>query len=273
MSTTEEQSLRTLWELLQRAQAWEERIDTGGPEAAQVQPGSALAEDDALTEPYQVSHSAWHALVVAIDHTRCLRWALNGEERGGQVHFRLGTHSPGTILRCAIENGARAGWLLAPDQRSTRVARRLSLERYEYQQARRLWALLRRMPEDAKAQGQQDDMHHKQVRDLQRTAQLPAPDALAAGNFPGYGALVREAGGDPAMAAWNGCSSLAHGATRGANLLTRETVDVVAGVETMRLTGLSIRLLSMLTGQAVEIIDRGFARYQQLAAAAPAASA
>jgi hypothetical protein len=110
-------------------------------------------------------------------------------------------------------------------------------------------------------------MHQKQVRELQRAAQLAGPDALAAGNFPGYGALVREAGGDPAMAAWNGCSSLAHGATRGANLLTRETVDVVAGVETMRLTGLSIRLLSLLTGQAAEIIDRGVARYQQLAAA------
>jgi hypothetical protein len=269
MSMTEEQSLRKLWELLQRAQAWEDRIDAGGPEAAQVQPGSALAEDDALTEPYHLSHSAWHALVVAVDHTRCLRWALNGEERGGLVPFRLGTHSPGTILRCAIENGARAVWLLAPGQRSTRVARRIALERYEYQQAKRLWALLRRGAAAEEAQVQQDEAHDKQVEGLAQAAHLQSPDARSARNFPGYGALIREAGGDPAMAAWNGCSSLAHGATRGANMLTRETVDVVAGVENMRLTGLSIRLLSLLTWQAVAVIDRGFTRYEQLARAAP----
>jgi hypothetical protein len=69
------------------------------------------------------------------------------------------------------------------------------------------------------------------------------------------------------------CSSLAHGATRGANLLTRETVDVVAGVENMYLTGLSIRLLALLIRQAVAIIDRGFTRYQQLASAPAAAAA
>jgi len=49
------------------------------------------------------------------------------------------------------------------------------------------------------------------------------------------------------------------------NLLTRETADIVADVENVYLTGLSIRLLARLTRQAVAIIDHGFARYQQLA--------
>jgi hypothetical protein len=46
----------------------------------------------------------------------------------------------------------------------------------------------------------------------------------------------------------------------------------VSSAGEMYLTGLSIRLLALLTGQAVAIIDRGFTRYQQLASA-PAATA
>lgn len=54
MDADEQQDLRKLLELLERAKPWEEL--TGNPsDAWQVQTGSALAGDDAKTDPYQLS--------------------------------------------------------------------------------------------------------------------------------------------------------------------------------------------------------------------------
>ncbi len=218
MSVSYEQALRSLWELLERSRSWEEQIDAD-PDAPRVQPGSALTEDDALTKPFHLSHSAWHALVVAVDHLRCLRWALDGEVRENQVRFRIGTHSPRTVLRGAIENGARAVWLLMPDSRSTRIAHRLSLETYEFAQANKLRELLN---------GDQDDtdIHGQQLQELVQAAQLPKADAKSALGFPGYGVLVKEAGGKIAVVAWRGCSSLAHGDIR-PGCVSRRAVELV----------------------------------------------
>jgi len=61
MSADEQQDLRKLLQLLERAMPWEQL--TGNPSNEwQVQVGSALAGDDAKTAPYQLSHAAWHAL-------------------------------------------------------------------------------------------------------------------------------------------------------------------------------------------------------------------
>ncbi len=67
--------------------------------------------------------------------------------------------------------------------------------------------------------------------------------------------VVEQAGGKAAVASWRGCSSLAHGDIRGASLLTREAVGFRDGVETMRVTGLSVNLLGLLTWQAVTLIE------------------
>src|SRR5687768_13137565 len=78
VDAAEERDLRKLLTLLDKASGWSKL--TGDPGRAwRVQPRSPLAGDDAKTDPYQVSHSAWHALTVASDHMQCLRSSLVSE--------------------------------------------------------------------------------------------------------------------------------------------------------------------------------------------------
>jgi hypothetical protein len=127
MNADEHRDLRKLLELLERAKRWEEL--TGNPsDTWQAPAGSALAGDDAKTDPYQLSHAAWHALTVAVDHLHCLRNSLAGERENDRLSVRIHTHAQSSLVRGAIENGARAVWLLGPATRLIRVKRRLSLE-------------------------------------------------------------------------------------------------------------------------------------------------
>jgi hypothetical protein len=126
----EQQDLRRLLGLLERTKPWEDL--TGNPsDAWQAQAGSALAGDDAKTDPYQVSHAAWHALTVAVDHLHCLRNSLvadsDGDDLSMRIHTQPTTHGQSSLVRGAIENGARAVWLLGPTTRLIRVKRRLAL--------------------------------------------------------------------------------------------------------------------------------------------------
>ncbi|MFH9751371.1 hypothetical protein [Streptomyces griseus] len=81
------------------------------------QPGSALAGDDAKTDPYQISHSACTALSVAVDHLHCFRSTFAGDPQGNSVSITLHTHGQYSLLRGAFENSARAVWMLGPTLR------------------------------------------------------------------------------------------------------------------------------------------------------------
>jgi hypothetical protein len=68
------------------------------------------------------------ALVVAVDHARCLRRAVDGCADCAPNEVTLLLNSYYSLLRGAMENAARVVWLLAPEQRSERVLRRLRLQ-------------------------------------------------------------------------------------------------------------------------------------------------
>jgi hypothetical protein len=265
VNADEQQDLRKLLELLERAKPWEEL--TGNPsDAWRVQAGSALAGDDAKTNPYQLSHAAWHALTVAVDHLHCLRSSLAGKLEGDRLSVRIHTHAQSSLVRGAIENGARAVWLLGPATRLLRVKRRLSLEAMEVRHSYRLREL-------AKAPAPRtQDQREKQLRDLAIAAGVPDPDVKKALKSPQYSDIVREAGdltvlgADLAAVIWSGCSSIAHGDLSGTlGMLDKEILARDKGIAYTRVTG-SISGLYWTTAGAVRMIEHGFNLYRQRAA-------
>jgi hypothetical protein len=265
VNANEQQDLRRLLELVARAKPWEEL--TGNPsDAWQAQAGSALAGDDAKTDPYQLSHAAWHALTVAVDHLHCLRSSLAGELKGDRLSVRIHTHAQSSLVRGAIENGARAVWLLGPATRLVRVKRRLSLEAMELRHSYQLRKLMRASARRTK------DQREKQLQHLAVAAGVPGPDVKKALKAPQYSEIVRDAGDLTVLGAdlteviWRGCSSIAHGELSGTlGMLDKEIIARDKGVAYARVTG-SISGLYWTTAGAVQMIGRGFNLYKQRAA-------
>jgi hypothetical protein len=260
----EQQELRKLLELLERAKPWEEL--TGSPsEAWQAQPGSALAGDDAKTNPYQLSHATWHALTVAVDHLHCLRNSLLGELKDDHLWVNIHTHAQSSLVRGAIENSARAVWLLGPAARLVRVRRRLSLELMDVRHSYRLRELA-----GAPARRTQDE-RAEQLRELAVAAGVPDSDVKKALRSPRYSDIVREAGeltvlgADLADIIWTGCSSMAHGDLSGTlAMLDKEILARDKGVAYALVTG-SISGLYWSTAGAVLMTDQGFNLYRRRA--------
>ncbi|MXM66105.1 hypothetical protein GR925_22300 [Streptomyces sp. HUCO-GS316] len=152
-----------------------------------VQQGSDLADDDAKTNPYQVSHVAWQALTVASDHLNALRRSLVGDQRGDHITVTLHPYAQATLLRGAFENGARAVWLLAPGKRLTRITRRLALQADNNKHSDRMHELLGTTPPRPTAE------RAKQIRDLAVGAGIPPSDVKKELAF-GYTKMVQTAG-------------------------------------------------------------------------------
>ncbi|MFD7451805.1 hypothetical protein [Kitasatospora sp. NPDC059827] len=228
-----------------------------------VPAGSSLAGDDARTDPYQVSHSAQHAIQAAVDHLHCLRSSLTEHEGTERMALLLHSYGSFTLLRGALENGARAVWLLAPTSRYERIRRRLALQNDD----NRNFRSLRQLAADANT-----------LRPADTGAALPEPTSgedlyqglvdrlLAAGGpkdqklkealqFPRYGEVVREAGrhlpgrihtssGTSVDTSsylewvWRACSALAHGDLKSSLAqLDREVQATDGDVMSLRLTG------------------------------------
>jgi hypothetical protein len=260
----EQRDVGKLLELLERTKPWAEM--TGNPaDAWCAQPGSALAGDDAKTDPYQLSHAAWHALTVAVDHLGCLRTSLVGELQDDRLSVRIHSHAQSSLVRGAIENGARAVWLLGAAPRRLRVARRLSLEAMELRHAYRLRGLIGVPPPRTQEQ------RERQLQALAVAAGVPEPEVRKALRSPQYGDIVRAAGaltalgGDLAEVIWSGCSSIAHGDLSGTlGLLDKEIVARDQGVAHARVTG-SIGGLYWSTVGAVLMVGHGFDLYRERA--------
>lgn len=58
--------------------------------------------------------------------------SLTTERSEGQQVVSLHTNGRYSLIRGAVENAARAVWLLGPDERQTRLARRLKLKDEDY---------------------------------------------------------------------------------------------------------------------------------------------
>ncbi|MFI7596726.1 hypothetical protein [Actinoplanes sp. NPDC049681] len=257
MQDNEERDLRKLLSLLDKVDAWREMTDRPGA-AWQVQPGSPLAGDDAKADPYQVSHSAWHALTVAVDHMQCLRSSLVSELTDRSASIRIHTHAQSSLIRGAFENGARAVWMLGPPMRLARVTRRLSLEAKEVRHSARMRELV------GQPGPRTVEQRERQLRDLIINAGVQPDDARRALRSPQYSESVKAAGelttlgADLAEVVWSGCSSLAHGDISGTlGLLDKEIVERVGDVNHVRITG-SVSGLYLCTLASFAVINSGF---------------
>jgi hypothetical protein len=203
----EQADLAELIKLLGRAVAWQERTGSD-PDASAIDPGSALAGDDRRTDPHQVSHAAWHALTIAVDHLHCLQTAVNGCQAHDPGAVRLHIYAPFTLLRAGFENAATAVWLLSPAQRKERILRRLRLGAANVRHADAMGSLVGSPPKRTV------DERLVELRRVAATCGVPERDAV---KKPGHEEVVRAAGeatalgGDLAVVLWKGCSGLAHG--------------------------------------------------------------
>jgi hypothetical protein len=94
---------------------------------ATVQPGSRLAADDALTHPFDMSHSVVVSIGCALDHLQALRVLIVDAEA---LHMA----APFTLTRAALENAAQALWLSHPLEQEVRVSRRLQMAHRDVQE-------------------------------------------------------------------------------------------------------------------------------------------
>jgi hypothetical protein len=158
-------------------------------------------------------------------------------------------------------------WLLGPDDRLTRVARRLQQE----------WSEIRDLETIRELIGQPSDMdlgeHFEKLSDLARAAGVDPAEIKQLKKRSGYGKIVgdtaeRLVGADPkaAEAIWKACSSLAHGDLRGAIAhLRHEFVDGdTRGMVTSRVTP-NVDLMATVTLMAVETTGRAFDLYRRRA--------
>jgi hypothetical protein len=111
---TEEWAQEELFRGTALAEAWIARSD-GGFDVGQ---GSDLADDDAQTMPYTVSHALTTCLIAAIDHHHAL---LALVLKTDYLHL----NAPATVARGALETACTAIWLAAPADRDERIRRTL----------------------------------------------------------------------------------------------------------------------------------------------------
>jgi hypothetical protein len=183
-------------------------------------------------------------LTVAVDHLHCLRSSLAGDLKGDRLSVRIHTHAQSSLIRGAIENGARAVWLLGPTRRLIRVTRRLSLEAMEIHHSYQLRELV-----GAPARRTQDQ-RKKQLQDLAVAAGVPGLDVKKALRPPRYSEIVREGG---------------HGELSGTlGMLDKEILARDKDIAYARVTG-SISGLYWTTAGAVRMIGHGFDLYSQRA--------
>ncbi|MFI2632126.1 hypothetical protein ACH5A2_17225 [Streptomyces collinus] len=262
-SADEQQQLRAILTRLESVKRYE-ALTTSSSSAWDVQPGSALAGDDAKTNPYQVSHLAWQALTVASDHLHCLRLSLVGDQQGDEITVTMHPYAQATLVRAAFENAARAVWLLAPGKRLTRIQRRLALQVDNNTHSDRMHDLLGTAPNRTATE------RTRQIRDLAVRAGIPVSDVKKELTF-GYKKMVRTAGdhlagvgADQAEAVWSACSALAHGDIHSMSFLERDVLGRVGNVALARLSTDS-KILLWITTITVQMIEYGFQLYKERA--------
>ena len=284
----DEEDTELLRATLTRIDAVLARFEPRREAAWQVHPKSSLAGDDAKTHPYQVSHSVQHAVQVAVDHVRCLRSCLVEKVEDDTASMVVHPHGQATLLRGALENSARALWLLAPHQRLERVRRRLALQADDHKNNRAMAEVVvatmtvpGQPPVDPdtlfpRSEAEQWDQLVALFQAAGATQTTPK-ELKAALRFAGYGDVARAAGEvigkpvtsevdfDPGKAfeyAWRGCSALAHGdLSNSLNQLPREVLSETSGILLLRVTG-SVSNLNYWTtltclalGKALDLFD------------------
>jgi hypothetical protein len=84
------------------------------PDDFTVQPGSQLAEDDADSHPYEVSHCARWCLNAGVDHLHALKLLVIDDNL---IHAAASY----SLARGALENFAAGFWVLHSDEPAVRI--------------------------------------------------------------------------------------------------------------------------------------------------------
>ncbi|MCX4546755.1 hypothetical protein [Streptomyces sp. NBC_01565] len=257
MDKEEELHLRALLATLDQVEAlWEFTSGEKTPAPWSVHPGSTLALDDALTHPHRVSHAAWTAVTVAVDHLIALRATLIREESPEHASAVLHTHAQASLVRGVIENAARAVWLLGPEERLVRVQRRLALQVKEVKDSAKLHSRFKAEP------ARDEETRLNEVRRLALAAGAPADSLKAFLATPQYTKIVEEGGdccelgGQLILTFWGACSSLAHGDINGTlGLLKYEIVSQDDETALTRVTG-NFSMLRYTAQAGIHLVDR-----------------
>jgi hypothetical protein len=230
----EDRQLRALGDALAVVTGWEQVVEEpSGP--WRVEAGSDLAGDDDASHPYQVSGAARAAIAAAVSHAGCLRDSIFLWTGPDRVTARLHPYGQLALVRGALENASRAVWLLAPDDRATRVLRRLQQEYAEARELRGTLEIIGSPPEWTMP---------ARLQELAVLARAAGADPGLIRSGFGYREITRVAGAQvpsaPQVAEviWKACSAIAHGDMRGtAAYLPGETVGQAApGVALNRVT-------------------------------------
>jgi hypothetical protein len=221
-----------------------------------VEPGSSLAGDDAALGSLRVSHAAWFAWSLAVDHLEAVRALIEdvGQTQPWAHH---------TLLRSALETAVTAVWLLAPKQRDERVRRRLKLqgqEIYESERAQRLSGLTPAPP------GRPPAERRDEVKKLASARGLD-PNAVLS-RFS-YANVLREAAidipydPDVLELIWMTGSGIAHGRSWATiAFLNREALPGdTDDVRLLKITA-SVEQLVLVAATGLLIVDRGRALYE-----------
>lgn len=221
-----------------------------------VADGSILSDDDQASRPFQVSHIAWHSLTHSVDNLRALR-VLTVQGEYPDLHVTTHPYAAYPLLRAAIENASTTVWVLAPDDRDTRLTRRFRLALQNARHGDDAAAIL-----GLTATAKKD--HADRLRVL--LADLPLISMSACRKQAGFALIVREAaegyGSDPdtAEVIWRLLSALTHGdqwAT--ATFTDRDEVEVSEDgkVVTMETTS-SLANIANMTNVAVLLAEAAF---------------
>lgn len=249
----EQRDLRTLARSLGAVAAWLARGDRA--DWAATMPGSPLAGDDKKSDPFHMSHAVASAIRVAVEHADALRRLIEGCRTCNPGQITFGLNSYYSLLRGALENAARAVWLLAPNPRSERILRRLRLQAdnvYNSDKAAQAMGTTTPKPREARL----DRVRQIAVRSG-LNAQLATKRPTNMEIVHATGAYI---GGDEdatrhTEALWRSCSGAAHGDVwAGLSLHDRNIVNQADNVATLQMTA-STQLLTTITSETFTVID------------------
>ena len=250
-------------ELVGTIRTWQETFSRQAP--AQPEKGSDMAGDAEVNPRFHGAHYAWAGVVGAVDHLHAVQTLIYD---AGALH----TYAPHALIRAAMENSAAAVWLLAPDDRRTRLVRALRLAYEDRKQDEAAWKELQltqpRTPSAAELK--------QQVLDQAAALHIARKDVTS--RF-GYLEVVKEAAKQLRLPdrlityTWRLCSGHAHG-RQWASLtaLRREVTDSASpDVANVKFTA-ELDNVMLLVGVAVKLNQAAIDLYDRRRAA-PAAAA
>lgn len=244
---------KELLRLLGEVEGWLARIDPR-VDHPQPAPGSPLCADDERTDPYQLSHAAWHSLSHAVDHLHCVRTLLRD---AGVIHM----FAPYSLVRSALENASAAVWLLRPTSRSERIGRRLRFAAVDIRNGEEA----KRLTGQIGPRSEQEQMD--QLREIAKRAGV---DEAGAVRRVGYKEIIQDAtstlvpGPNMILFSWRMCSGMTHG-DLWPTLGVSERVELPgapSGIGTFKITA-NVQALMYVTAFAIHLTRQGWQLYDQ----------